>query len=912
MRVSIFVTFVALLTLSISSKANDTLVYFAKSTAIAGSSWKYLDNNTDLLGPTGTNFAWTDSNYVETAAWKTGNSEFGYGDADENTCLASGGGGTICAPTGNKFITTYFRKTFFVSNIGNYFGFELQYKRDDGLRIFINGTQVEINNLSGTVLHSSLASVASDDGEQVFTIQIPVSAFYGNGRRNVIAVDLHQNAASSSDLSFDLQLIGVTSPVTRGPFIQMGNQTGATLRWRTSVATNSRVTWGTAFNAYSNIIDSAASKTEHVVRISGLTADTKYYYTIGNSTGVFDGSSSNYFITTPSSTSTRKTRILALGDCGNASTNQVDTKNAFLAYNGTNEVDAWILMGDNAYSSGTDGEYESGFFNIYENDLLRNIKLYPSPGNHDYGNSSSNTGVRNNAYYNNFVMPTNGECGGDSSRTEAYYSFDIGNIHFLSLDSYGRENSNTTKLYDTTGAQALWVKKDLGNNTKPWVVAYFHHPPYTMTSHNSDTESGDLGRMREEFIRILERYGVDMILCGHSHGYERSFLLKNYYKQTTGGASLMETDFNIANHTATGNNQNAKYDGTGTASCPYTYNTGKYNHGSVYVVSGSAGQVGGQQANPAPNPLGIGYPHNAMYYSNATNGGSFLIESDSNRLDAKFVSYTGTGASVAPFVRDQFTIFKNVKKRQTINAIQNSPSVLAASWRGGYHWPSNGGVTTQTVTIPNSTIGTFQYIVRDSASTVCISDTFDVVVAVGTVPVSLTSFSATLNNDKVYLDWATAQEINNKYFTLEKSSNGINYNYLNRVNAIGNSSTTTNYQHIDVAPYQGINYYRLSQTNMDGASKYFEVKKILYKSTKDFSTSITNAGKGKINLLINSTKVGNTLIQVSDMQGRQILNTNVMVQNGGIIKPLFLPSGVHVILVTNSAGTRITNKVIVE
>jgi acid phosphatase type 7 len=54
-----------------------------------------------------------------------------------------------------------------------------------------------------------------------------------------------------------------------------------------------------------------------------------------------------------------------------------------------------------------------------------------------------------------------------------------------------------------------------------WTVVYFHHPPYTKTSHNSDAEI-ELIRMRENFIRILERNGVDLVLSGHSHGYEGS------------------------------------------------------------------------------------------------------------------------------------------------------------------------------------------------------------------------------------------------------------------------------------------------------------------------------------------------------------------------------------------------------
>ena len=108
--------------------------------------------------------------------------------------------------------------------------------------------------------------------------------------------------------------------------------------------------------------------------------------------------------------------------------------------------------------------------------------VFPAPGNHDYHDADFTAQyaqtTHETPYYQVFTMPVNGEAGGVPSKNPAYYSFDIGNIHFISLDSYGMEE-NKYFLYDTLGPQVKWLKKDLkANKNKGWVIVYWHHPPY--------------------------------------------------------------------------------------------------------------------------------------------------------------------------------------------------------------------------------------------------------------------------------------------------------------------------------------------------------------------------------------------------------------------------------------------------
>lgn len=430
------------------------------------------------------------------------------------------------------------------------------------------------------------------------------------------------------------RLMGVQANLLRGPYLQAATPTTMTIRWRTDVYDRSRVMYGTKKDSLSWQMDDSTLVSEHIVKLTGLEPNTKYFYTVGNlADTTLQGDENNYFYTLPDKGSEQLVRIAGFGDCGNNSINQRLVRDEMVKAIGDKRLDAWILMGDNAYSDGSDAEYQAKFFNLYKDSFLKKYPLFPCPGNHDYRDLASAPVADNNkiAYFQNFTMPTQGEAGGVPSNTQSYYSFDIGNVHFLSLDSYGPDTKGQY-MYDQ-GEQVEWVKKDLTANKSKWVVAYWHHPPYTMGSHNSDTEKS-LVAIRENFIKVLEDQGVDLIICGHSHVYERTKLIKGYYG--------MEADFDSKKHEL--NTSTALYNESKN-SAPYLKKKTN-NNGTVYVVSGSAGALGGHKE---------GYPHNAMFYSNNEIGGAVMLEAEGNKLVMKWICSDGQ-------VRDQFTMMKDVSK----------------------------------------------------------------------------------------------------------------------------------------------------------------------------------------------------------------------------------------------------------
>ncbi len=425
-----------------------------------------------------------------------------------------------------------------------------------------------------------------------FIISNSVFSFNDNLQLNSCSVNSNANPRSPIQMAI----------VVRGPYLQSGTDTSIIIRWRTDVSTDSKVWYGGSPTNLNQTEIRNGNFTDHEVTISGLIPNTVYYYAIGDSAGQLAGAdSSYYFKTSPAAGTSQPITAWILGDCGTGNSEQEAVRDAYYNYIDTNHTDMVLLLGDNAYSDGFDSEYQPNFFDVYPS-KLKNSVFWSCPGNHDYGDL---TGLDPD-YYDIFTFPVNGEAGGLASNTEKYYSFDYGNVHIISLDSHDEDRSQGSTML-------TWLENDLAATAQEWIIVIFHHPPYSKGNHDSDNPSkAKLIQMRENVLPICEDYGVDLVLSGHSHNYERSKLINGHYGFSPTYDSLLH---NI-------NGGDGKTDGDGA----YQKNTNE--EGTVYIVTGSAGKK---------SPVGN---HPIMYYA-VSRLGSTILEVNGDVMDVKFLNTSG-------------------------------------------------------------------------------------------------------------------------------------------------------------------------------------------------------------------------------------------------------------------------------
>lgn len=490
------------------------------------------------------------------------------------------------------------------------------------------------------------------------------------------ATDNDGNVVVSPGVTITVNPAPGSGTMTRSPYLNSANHNSIVVRWRTSQSVAGRVRYGTSPGNLDLFTDETVSRTNHEVKLTGLSPYTRYYYSIGSAfdtltpetaettsftPGAPAPTAADYtFRTSPTPGTPVNTRIWIVGDCGRGTQVQASGRDAYYSYNGgasftgTRIPDLNLQLGDNAYNSGTETEYQTGYFNMYAN-IFRKMPQWSTLGNHDANNGDTNPATVH-PYFNMFTFPTAGECGGVASGTEHYYSFDYGNIHFICLDSQASStavDNPATPLVNEDGPMAAWLRLDLASTTQTWIIAFWHHPPYSKGSHDSDTEA-QMVNMRSNFNPILEAGGVDLVFVGHSHNYERSVLLDSHYGVSSTISAAMK--FDAGNGSTTGMTTGASgvirraplFTPVATVAGTVIPPDGAYlkpltgprdHFGTVYNTAGMSGLADAGAIN-----------HAAMYISYNTVG-TVNVDVNGNTLTATFVQ---TGGATP----DNFTITK--------------------------------------------------------------------------------------------------------------------------------------------------------------------------------------------------------------------------------------------------------------
>jgi len=191
-------------------------------------------------------------------------------------------------------------------------------------------------------------------------------------------------------------------------------------------------------------------------------------------------------------------RFAVIGDTGSGTDKQRDVGNMMAQYRAAFPFEFVLMMGDNMYGGEAPADFEKKFSEPYKALLDNKVKFYASLGNHDQSLQTN---------YANFNM--NGK---------EYYRFKKGNVAFYALNSNYMDKK-----------QVEWFESELSKDTSEWKVCFFHHPPYSSAkSHGSDPQ------LREVVEPIFLRYGVNVVLTGHDHVYERIKPQKGIYYFVSG------------------------------------------------------------------------------------------------------------------------------------------------------------------------------------------------------------------------------------------------------------------------------------------------------------------------------------------------------------------------------------------
>ena len=293
--------------------------------------------------------------------------------------------------------------------------------------------------------------------------------------------------------------------------------------------------------------------------------------------------------------------------------------------------------------------------------------------------------------------------------------------------------------------------------------------------------------------------------------------------------------------------------------------------------------------------------YRAEVFNSAASGLPYTLPpSISNVSNVRYVQFTRQ--NVANFSSGKLQMYYD-----TDDGVADKNTLLVAHDNGTTQWQNFGGVATNNWT-GNITSATF--------------NNFHTFFALGNppgggnpLPIELATFSATLNGKQVDVKWTTQAEINNHFFTIERSSDNVNFSELGRVEGAGNSTSTNEYAYTDFHPLTGVSYYRLKQTDYDGKCAYFPVSVIRNVRKGTFLVYPNPSTSQVVHLNYGDDQLKYFTITVQDITGRIIPSKVVPEENGNmrlIIDEAYIRRGEMLLISGQDGHESIQQKLIIE
>lgn len=509
---------ISLFCINTSADASDVLIDLSTE-------WRYLDDGTDPANGSSSLTSWTLPGFND-SSWKRASGKFGAKNG------AIGNVDTFGSPTvlldhyydnGDTIHTYFFRTTFNVTNASSISNLAFDMRADDATLVYINGKLVSDTRLS-------VPSAASSTNIYYANHTAPDKSFWLNSAQlsgvlvdgvNTIAVELHNNNSTSSDIFFALNSLTATKTSSANPFSDVSLTVGAdetqrNITWYSTSAIGGGVYYAPvpeisngAFPTDAKFVTTTAMAASnkpgyysHKATLTALTPDTDYVLRL-----YIDGKYSDLYYFSTDALGDFQFTFVGDPQIGNAShgNSWIDTLNIIKKKFGTNLL---ISAGDQITTPNSEEQY--GYLLV---DQLTGLTFAPTIGpSHDSESS---------AFSEHFNLPNVSTKYG-VTQTGANYWYTYNGTLFMHLNM-----ADTSAA--TNGEHETFMKEAIAANPDAkWKIAIIHNALYSAGNHSNPEYSyfeSEIGKYRAALAPVLTDLGIDIVLSGHDHIYVRSHIM---------------------------------------------------------------------------------------------------------------------------------------------------------------------------------------------------------------------------------------------------------------------------------------------------------------------------------------------------------------------------------------------------